>query len=60
MSASHRKGDGATRGQSNAALVGHTADDGGDRVGRVARLDRRRAADGARAAVDGQPGWKGG
>ena len=39
--------------------MGHVADDSSDRVGRVARLNRWCTADGARAAVNGQAGWKG-
>ena len=47
------------RGEPNDRLMGHIADVGCNRVGRIACLSRRCTADGARAAVDGQAGWKG-
>ena len=46
------------RGEPDVGLEGRSADDGRDRVGRVARLNGWCTADGARAAVDGQAGWK--
>ena len=46
------------RGEPDVGLEGRSADDGRDRVGRVARLNRWCTAD-ARAVVDGQAGWKG-
>ena len=59
MRAFNRRGDGAVEhsGQPNGRLVGGSTDDRRHRVGRVARFNRWRTADGARAAVDVQAVW---